>query len=186
MDEEILEVELENLVASSEEEINSVIEALNTIKAEINTTNEVQRKRLYYMIGYAIEKNKEIFEKVFPNENIYKKVALAIGKSASTVYRCHQYFKKYPTNEEFKSSLIFTWREICKTLPEAPVDNVDPDTVIFKCKMQDLQQVFSYFRNHKYFLAVLYVTDSVPNVFYVVGSKEFSQVVPNSSVVLSS
>ncbi|MEM3827614.1 MAG: hypothetical protein QXP36_00150 [Conexivisphaerales archaeon] len=158
------EIEIENLTATSENELDSIIDGLKTVIQQLKTENESLRKKIYYTIGVFIEKNKEILSK---RGNIYKKLAAETGKSVSTIYRCHQYYLKFPTEDEFNKSLSYTWRQICKMITNS--DQRMPETVVFISTFDTLQRTFNYLHNNRYFLTGFVFTGSK---YVVVGSKE--------------
>jgi hypothetical protein len=177
----INEITKESLKISSETEINKLIEGMKTLAAQVSNSTDETKKEFYYLVGYSIEENKEVFKKVFPNDNIYKKIALQLGKSDSTIYRCHQFYKKF--KNDFSKARGLTWRKIVREyLPEVPNITQVPDAVIIKSDLVNLQKSFNYLKNHKYFLNTFLVVNSKPNMFYIVGTKDFNFV--NSSSVI--
>ena len=180
----INDITKENLKISSETEINELVENMKTLAAQVSNSTDETRKEFYYLVGYAIAENGNIFKKVFPDDNIYKKIALQLGKSTTTIYRCHQFYNKF--KDDFTKVKGLSWRKIVREhLPEVPNITQIPDATIIKTDLVNLQKSFNYLKNHRYFLNTFLVVNSNPNIFYIVGTKDFN-FVNTPSVIISS
>jgi hypothetical protein len=139
------------------------------------STSERSRVKAYYVLGYAIHKNLPFFKKFIPEENLYKKVALILNKSYSTIYRCRQFYEKYPDPNQHKEIFNYTWREIVKNLPKVPVEDITADILIIRdIPLINLQKAFNYLRNHKYFLMGFYTIKTTPVTHGIVASKDMT------------